>query len=177
MTRISSGPSVLQLLCKKTHKNSKNGQKSCIFLQKCDNIYQTKTLIHCKICHCYILGLLLTVCYGNKLLLSLSEAFFPQQISDFKMASFLNLFGFSGSVEVVYSPKSRCCNVDSSYLDLGVLFLVGTTTRVDILPHKCFLQSSMAKTPETVANSFAPRVDSSRLLRSSQNVAGAILPS
>ena len=110
-----------------------------IFLQKCDNIYQTKTLIHCKICHCYILGLLLTVCYGNKLLLSLSEAFFPQQISDFKMASFLNLFGFSGSVEVVYSPKSRCCNVDSSYLDLGVLFLVGTTTRVDILPHKCLL--------------------------------------
>ena len=91
------------------------------------------------------------------------------------MASFFNLFGFSSSVEVVYSPKSRYCNVDSSYLDLGVLFLVGTTMQVEILPHKCFLQSSMAKTPETVANSFVPRVDGSRLLRS--NVAGAILPS
>ena len=86
-------------------------------------------------------------------------------------------FGFSGSVKVVYSPKSGCCNVNSSYLDLGVLFLVDTTTRVKILPQKCFLQSSMAKTPETVVNSFVPRVDGGRLLRSSQNVAGAILPS
>ena len=89
----------------------------------------------------------------------------------------LNLFGFSGLVEVSYSPKSGCCNVDSSYLDLGVLFLVGIATRVEILPQKCFLKSSMAKTSEAVVNSFLPRVNSGRLLRSSQNIAGTILPS
>ena len=52
-------------------------------------------------------------------------------------------------------PKSGYGHVDSSYLDLGILFLVGTTTRVKILPHKCFLLCSIAKMPESVANSFA----------------------
>ena len=75
------------------------------FLQKCDNIYQTKTLIHFKICHCYILGLLLTVCHGNKLLLSLSEAFFPQQISDFEMAPFFNLSGFLARLKLYTLQK------------------------------------------------------------------------
>ena len=142
MTRRPADHPCCSCCAKKPTKIQKMAKKSCIFLQKCDNIYQTKTLIYFKICRRYILGLLLTVCRGNKLL-SLSEVFFPQQISDFKMASFLNLFGFSGSVEVVYSPKSGRCNVDSSYLDLGVLFLVGTTTRVEILPHKYFLQGSI----------------------------------
>ena len=145
---------------------------------KCNNISQTKTLIHFKIGCCYIPGLLLTVCHGSKLLLSISEVFFPQQIGDSKMASFWTFLGFlAQSAEEVSPPKSSSGHVDRSYLDHGILFLVGTTTRVEILPQKCLLQCSIAKMPETVANGFVPRVDGGILLRSSQNVAVAILPS
>ena len=39
--------------------------------------------------------------YGNKLLQSLSEAFFPQQIGDFKMVAFWSFFTVSSTLEAV----------------------------------------------------------------------------
>ena len=93
------------------------------------------------------------------------------------MAAFWTLFAFSITNEAAYSPNSSRCSVDPSYLDLGILFLVDTTQRVEILPQKCFVQGSMGKTAERVTNSFVRQVDDDRQLRSSQNVASAILPS
>ena len=76
-----------------------------------------------------ILGYISSVCYGNKLLQSLSEAFFPQQIGGFKMAAFWSFFTFSSTLKQHnLQINSRRCSVDPSYLDLGILFLVDTTT-------------------------------------------------
>ena len=70
----TDGPSVLQFLCKKNHNFFLNGKKFMHFF-----------LIIIII---IILGLLLTVCHGNKLM-SISEAFFLQQVGNFKTFSVL----------------------------------------------------------------------------------------